>query len=86
MNRSFIRGGGAMGGAIFRTVDEEESSRESVAGRRSGELPPWRMLPRGARAGILEGLLSADALDMTELPSGFRDMLALKLDALAPRV
>jgi len=75
-----------MGGAIFRTVEDEESSREGGSGRRSGELPPWRMLPRGARAGIFEGLFIPGAVDMTELASGFRDMLAPKLHVLAPKV
>lgn len=72
-----------MGGAIFLMVDEEESSREGGGGRRSGELLPCRMLPRGARAGILEGLFIPEDVDMTELASGLRDTLAPKLDTLA---
>lgn len=75
MKRSFIRGGGAIGGAIFRIV--VESSREGGGGRRSGELLPCRMLPNGARAGIFDGLF-APAVDITELENWLRDMLAPK--------
>jgi hypothetical protein len=77
MKRSFIRGGGAIGGGIFRIV--EESSRDGGGGRRSGELPPCCMFFKGARAGILDGLFAPEAMDMTELASGFRT-LAPKLD------
>jgi hypothetical protein len=57
--RSFMRGGGAIGGGIFRMV--AESSREGGGGRRSGELPPCGMFFNGARAGIFEGLFAAEA-------------------------
>jgi hypothetical protein len=57
----------------------DESSRVGGAGRRSGELPPCCMFFKGARAGIFEGLFAAEAIDMTELASGFRT-LALKLE------
>jgi hypothetical protein len=67
-----------MGGGIFRMV--EESSLEGGGGRRSGELPPcWRFF-NGARAGIFEGLLVTEAVDMTELAKALRDTLAPKLD------
>jgi hypothetical protein len=79
-----MRGGGAIGGGIFRSV--AESSREGGGGRRSGELPPCCMLLRGARAGILDGLFMPDA-DMeppnpeeTELANGLRDTLAPKFE------
>lgn len=85
MKRSFIRGGGAIGGGIFRIVDEEESSREGGGGRRSVEGFPCRILPRVARAGIFDGLFIPDDIE-TELASGFRDMLAPKLDTLAPKL
>lgn len=78
--RSFIRGGGAIGGAILRIVCE--SSREGGAGRRSGESLPWFMLRKGARAGILVGLLVPEEdmteADMTELDRGFPRILAPK--------
>jgi hypothetical protein len=83
-----MRGGGAIGGGIFRMV--AESSREGGGGRRSGELPPCGMFFNGARAGIFEGLFAAEALDMTEpdmtepdmteLAKALRDTLAPKLD------
>jgi hypothetical protein len=78
MKRSFIRGGGAIGGGIFRIV--AESSREGGGGRRSGELPPCCMFFNGARAGIFEGLFAPEARDMTELARGLRDTLAPKFD------
>lgn len=76
-NRSFMRGGGAIGGGIFRIV--AESSRDGGGGRRSGELPPCCRFFSGARAGIFEGLF-APADDMTELARGLRDTLAPKFD------
>lgn len=72
-----MRGGGAIGGGIFRIV--AESSREGGGGRRSGELPPCLRLFNGARAGIFEGLF-APADDITELAKGLRDKLAPKLE------
>jgi hypothetical protein len=85
-----MRGGGAIGGAILRSVPE--SSRDGGGGRRSGELLLCGMFFRGARAGIFDGLLAPDAdteapneeapkepTDM-ELASGFRETLAPKLD------
>lgn len=77
-NKSFILGGGAIGGGILRIV--EESSRDGGGGLRSGEFPPCGMFFNGARAGILDGLLLPAADDMTELARGLRDMLAPKLD------
>lgn len=78
MKRSFIRGGGAIGGGICRSV--AESSRVGGAGRRSGELPPLRVFLSGAREGIFDGLFAPDAETEAaiELASGFRDMLAPK--------
>jgi hypothetical protein len=84
-----MRGGGAIGGAIFRMVPA--LSLEGGGGLRSGELPPLRMLFSGARAGILDGLLMTDAdieapkveapkLVATELARGLRDTLAPKFD------
>lgn len=67
-----------MGGGSFRIV--AESSLEGGGGRRSGELPPWRMLFNGARAGILEGLFAPEA-SIIELASGLREMLAPKVEA-----
>lgn len=81
--RSFIRGGGAIGGGIFRIV--AESSREGGGGRRSGEFPPCGILVRGARAGIFDGLfarveLAMTEADMVELPKLLRDTLAPRLE------
>lgn len=80
IKRSFIRGGGAIGGGICRSV--AESSRVGGAGRRSGELPPLMVFLNGARAGIFDGLFAPDAETEAaiELASGFRDMLAPKFD------
>jgi len=78
-NRSFIRGGGAIGGAILRIV--AESSRESC-GRFSGELLPFVVPFSPAREGILEGLFCADAdteapkFGPTDCAKVLRDMLA----------
>jgi hypothetical protein len=85
MKRSFIRGGGAMGGPIFRRVCESslrrvcESSRDGGAGRRSGEAPPRTDWPSCEREGIFEGLFTLGAVDMTELPKLLRETLAPKL-------
>jgi hypothetical protein len=76
--RSFIRGGGAIGGGIFRIV--AESSLEGGGGRRSGELLPFCIFFNGARAGIFEGLFVTEAEDMTELAKALRDTLAPKLE------
>lgn len=80
--RSFIRGGGAIGGGIFR-IDAVESSLDGGGGRRSGELPPCGMFFRGARAGIFEGLFATDDMmnaDMVELAKALRDTLAPSVD------
>lgn len=76
-NKSFILGGGAIGGGIFLMVDE--SSRTGGAGRRSGELPPCCIFLKGARAGIFDGLLM-EAADATELAKVLRDTLAPKFE------
>ena len=70
MKRSLIFGGGALaGGAIFRTV--LVSYVDSVwAIRRSGELFPCCIDPRGIRAGIFDGV-RPPAVEI-ELVSGFR--------------
>lgn len=60
-----MRGGGAMGGAIFRIV--AESSRDSC-GRFSGDILPFIVPFMPVREGILEGLFCADAAE-TEAPN-----------------
>jgi hypothetical protein len=91
--RSFIRGGGAMGGAILRMVCESslrsvcesplrrvcESSRDGGGGRRSGEAPPRTDWFSRELDGIFEGLFTLGAVDMIELPKLGRDTLAPKL-------
>ena len=57
-----------MGGPIFRIVFALYTG--SGGPRRSGELFPWGMLPKGTRAGILEGVLPP-AVDI-ELARGLR--------------
>ena len=76
MKRSFIRGGGAIGGGILRMV--ADSPRLCIVGRRSGELPPCGMFFNGALAGILDGLL-LDAEQMAEGGNG-RNMHHGELD------
>jgi hypothetical protein len=85
MKRSFIRGGGAMGGAILRRVWESslrrvcELSRDGGGGRRSGEAPPYCDLFSCERDGIFDGLFTLGAEDMTELEKLLRETLAPKL-------
>lgn len=65
-------GGARAGGAIFRSV--LDSYVVPPGARLSGELFPWRMLPRGTRAGILVGVLppvvDTAELAVTELAIG----------------
>lgn len=74
-----MRGGGAIGGGMLRRVEDVDSPRLCMVGRRSGELPPCGIVFSGALAGILDGLFW-DAADM-ELANalGLREMLAPKL-------
>ena len=82
-------GGGALaGGGIFRIV---LVSYIAAGACLSGELLPWRMLPRGTRAGILVGVLPP-TVDTAELAIGlyfkvpFVGVLAPALDGGCERI